>query len=337
MFFLYNVLSCYTENMLIDNVKITVTAGKGGDGAVAFNTVKMSLGPTGGSGAKGGDIYLEAVADLGALRHFRTKKMFHAQNGENGRSQFRDGHRGEDLVLQVPRGTVINNTTWGIETELNDIDARVLVANGGKGGKGNFLYRSPTNTTPKQSQKGLPGDTCELQLDLKLIADIGLIGFPNIGKSSFLNEVTHAQSRVANYQFTTLEPHLGAYHNLILADIPGLIEGASAGRGLGIKFLRHIERTRVLFHFVDAASQDPASDYRAVCAEMNAYNGELLKKPEYIIIARADNADKKHLAHVAKALGKYSKNVHSVSIYDPDLMKEMRKLLDKLEKQFVKK
>ena len=323
--------------MLIDNVKITVTAGDGGNGAVAFNTVKMSLGPTGGSGAKGGDIYLEAVADLGALRHFRTKKMFHAQNGENGRAQFRDGHRGEDLVLQVPRGTVVNNTTWGIETELNDVGARVLVANGGKGGKGNFLYRSPTNTTPKQSQKGLSGDTCELQLDLKLIADIGLIGFPNIGKSSFLNEVTHAQSRVANYQFTTLEPHLGAYHDLILADIPGLIEGASSGRGLGIRFLRHIERTRVLFHFIDASAQDPSSDYQAVRKELGAYNSELLEKPEYIIIARADSVDKKQIAGITKELKKYSKNICAISIYDPDLMQGARKLLDKLERQFVKK
>ncbi|MEK9175215.1 MAG: Obg family GTPase CgtA [Patescibacteria group bacterium] len=314
--------------MLIDNVKIKVVAGKGGDGAVAFNNVKMALGPTGGSGAKGGDIYIETIADLGALRRFRTTKIFRAENGENGREQFRDGHRGENLVLHVPRGTVVNNITTGEIHELTALDQQVRVAEGGKGGKGNFLYRSPTNTTPKQFQHGKAGDICEIQLELKLIADIGLIGLPNIGKTSFLNEVTNAQNRVANYQFTTLEPNLGAYHELILADIPGLIEGASEGKGLGIKFLKHIERTGILFHFISADSQNPLFDYKTTRKELGAYNPKLLEKQEYIIISKTDTVDKKRITEITKILKPLNKNIHSISIYDLDKMNAIRKLLN---------
>lgn len=316
--------------MLIDNVTIKVIAGRGGDGAVAFNNVKMALGPTGGSGAKGGDIYIEAIADLGALRHFRTKKVFCAQNGENGRGQFRDGHKGADLVLRAPRGTVVNNITTGETAELTMLNQKVLVAESGKGGKGNFLYRSPTNTTPKQFQKGTEGDTCEIQLELKLIADIGLIGLPNIGKTSFLNEITSAQNKVANYQFTTLEPNLGAYHELILADIPGLIEGASEGRGLGIQFLKHIERTRILFHFIGADSFDPLLDYKTVRKELGAYNPKLLEKQEYIIISKSDEANEKKIAEITKILKPLNKNIYPISIYDIDKMNAIRKLLDQI-------
>jgi GTP-binding protein len=318
--------------MLIDHVTITVTAGKGGAGAVSFSHIKMTLGPTGGSGGKGGDIYCEAVADLGALRRFRTQKSFAAEDGHAGRSAFRDGRDGRDLVLLVPRGTVLHNRGTKKEYELTSLGERILVVPGGKGGKGNFQYKSATNTSPKKSQPGLPGEAATLELELKLIADVGLIGLPNVGKSSFLNEVTNAQSRVANYPFTTLEPHLGAYDALILADIPGLIEGASSGKGLGIKFLRHIERTGILFHFIDAGTFDPRKDYDVIRNELGRYNPLLLKKTEYLIIAKSDTVTDRRINEIIKVLQPLHKEIVPVSIYDPERMTIVRKLLDAIAK-----
>ena len=316
--------------MLIDHVKITVKAGDGGSGAVAFSHVKMTLGPTGGSGGKGGDVYFEAVPDLGALRRFRAQKSFAAENGLDGRSAFRDGRAGSDLVLFVPRGTVIHNHTNGAQYELTKVDERVLVLKGGRGGKGNFLYKSSKNTSPKEFQPGLPGEEGTLELELKIIADIGLIGLPNVGKSSLLNEVTKAKSRVANYPFTTLEPHLGVYHELIIADIPGLIEGASSGKGLGIKFLRHIERTRILFHCIDAQTHDPLRDYHAIRKELGAYNSALLKKEEYLIITKTDAVEENRLLEIKHLLAPLHKETLAISIYDPDRMSRVRALLDRV-------
>jgi len=230
----------------------------------------------------------------------------------------------------VPRGTVIKNRATGAEQELTKIGERLLAARGGNGGKGNFHFRSATNTSPKEFEPGSSGETLKLELELKLIADIGLIGLPNVGKSSLLNEVTAAKSRVANYPFTTLEPHLGAYQELILADIPGLIEGASSGKGLGIKFLRHIERTRILFHCIDAQTSDPIQDYHVIRKELGAYNHALLEKEEYIIITKTDAIEENRLLEIKNLLAPLNKETLAISIYDPDRMNELRKLLDRV-------
>lgn len=317
--------------MLIDDVKIKISAGNGGHGAVAFNKNKMSLGPAGASGGKGGNVYCEGVSDLSTLSQFRFKKEFKAGKGEDGRGQFCDGSDGKDLILKIPAGTVVHNLTTGTEISVEKIGERILLAKGGVGGRGNFHFRSSTNTSPKESEPGTPGENFELRLELKFIADVGFVGLPNVGKSSMLNALTNAKSKVANYPFTTLEPNLGAYYELILADIPGLIEGSSAGKGLGIKFLRHIERTRILFHFISAESPDPERDYKLVRNELGSYNKELLKKTEYLFLTKSDLADAKTIKEKLAILKKINKNAIAVSINDPESVKKIEKILNAIK------
>ncbi len=316
--------------MLIDDVKIKVRAGHGGKGAVAFNSNLMSLGPTGARGGDGASVYVEGVADLNALNHFQRKRDIKAKDGEDGRPQFRDGHKADDLILMVPVGTVIHNLTTGKDSEILIIGQRELIAKGGIGGRGNFHFRSSTNTSPRKFEPGRPGEEFEFRLELKLIADVGLIGLPNVGKSSLLNELTRAKSKVANYRFTTLEPNLGAYYDLILADIPGLIEGASQGKGLGIKFLRHIEHTKVLFHLVAADSENPVSDYKTVRNELKAYNKTLLEKPEHLFISKSDEVAENALKETIKKLKKLNKNVLAISILDSESLGQVKKILNQL-------
>lgn len=314
--------------MLIDEAKISVEAGNGGKGAVAFNKNMMSLGPAGGSGGKGGDVYFEGVSDIGALNQFRFKKDLSAQNGADGRGQFMDGHDGKDLTLIVPVGTVIRKVTTGEEAEITKIGEKVLIAQGGKGGKGNFLFRSAVRTSPKIAQQGIPGELFNLELTLKMIADVGLVGLPNAGKSSLLNELTRAGAKVGNYAFTTLEPNLGAYYDLIISDIPGLIEGASMGKGLGAKFLRHVERTRVLFHLVSAESEDPVADYKTIRKELEAHNKELIKKQEYVFLSKTDQVSKEEADKKIAALKKAGIKAVPISIHDTEAMEKVKKTLN---------
>ena len=317
--------------MLIDDVTIKVSAGNGGRGAVAFNKNVMSLGPAGGSGGRGGCVYVEGVSDLSALNQFRYKKDVKAQDGGQGRDQFRDGADGENLILKVPVGTVLKKSGEKPTEEILKIGQKILIASGGLGGKGNFLFRSPRNTSPVRFQKGLPGQNFTIRLELKLIADIGLIGLPNAGKSSLLNELTRSQSKVANYPFTTLEPNLGVYFDLILADIPGLIEGASAGKGLGIKFLRHVERTKILFHLISAESENITKDYKIIKKELAKYSKELAKKAEYVFLSKSDMLPAKDLKKKVMALKKIAKNIFPISIYDWDSLEKVKKVLEKIQ------
>jgi len=322
--------------MLLDDVKIKVLAGNGGKGAVAFNSNLNSLGPAGGTGGNGGSVYAEGVSDINALHQFRFKKEFKAENGLDGRGQFRDGHDGKDLILKLPIGTSIHSLKNGEEVSEVSIEKtgeRILLAKGGGGGRGNFHFRSSTNTSPKESKPGYLGETFEFRLELKLIADVGFVGLPNVGKSSLLNALTNARSKVANYPFTTLEPNLGAYYELILADIPGLIEGSSGGKGLGIKFLRHIERTRILFHFISAESPTPAQDYKTIRGELGSYNKALLLKPERLFLTKSDLVTPAELKKKLAVLKKKSKSVIAISIHDEASIKKVEKILNDIKKE----
>ena len=324
--------------MFIDDITIKVSSGKGGDGSASFNKTKMSLGPVGGSGGKGGSVFVEGVSDLSRLSQFRFKKEFEAEDGENGRPQFRDGSDGKDLILKVPVGTVIHNITTKETIEITKVGETQLIAVGGRGGKGNFLFRSARNTSPTRFQLGKPGEEGEIQLELKLIADVGFVGLPNIGKTSLLNTLTNTKSKVANYLFTTLEPNLGTYYELILADIPGLIEGASDGKGLGIKFLKHVERTKIIFHFLSAESEDPIKDYKLIRKELKSYNPKLLEKPEYIFLSKSDMISEKEAAKKLPKIKKINPEAIAISLYDDKSIDNVKALLNKIiEEKIFKK
>lgn len=317
--------------MIIDDVTINVKAGNGGNGVVRFARAKFDQGPTGGNGGRGGNVYLKGVSDLGALRPFRTTKDVSAESGKDGEQNTCTGADGASVTIPVPVGTVAQDLTHDRIYEITAVDQNVLVAKGGNGGLGNHHYRSSRNTSPKKASDGKPGEKIQLRLELKMIADVGFIGYPNVGKSSLLNELTNAASKVANYNFTTLEPHLGSYYGLILADIPGLIEGAADGKGLGHKFLRHIERTRLLFHFIEANSDDPVNDYDVIRNELRAFNEALAEKPEWIIVSKSDEVSEDALTSVVKKLEKKNPQVITLSILSQESMKDVKKVLNTIK------
>lgn len=302
--------------MLIDDVTIHLSGGHGGKGKVAFNNVMMSLGPTGADGGDGGSIYFEGVSSLDSLLQFQFTKEVAAENGEDGKKQFRDGRGGKDTTLIVPTGTVITNIATGETREITKIGERLIAVKGGIGGRGNFKFRSSRNVTPREFEEGTPGEEFDYRLELKLIADVGLVGLPNAGKSSLLNTLTGANSKVANYPFTTLEPSLGVYYDVVLADIPGLIEGAASGKGLGTKFLRHIERTATLFHLVSAESDDVVRDYKIVRGELEKYSEALGKKEEHVFLSKSDSVTPEVLATQLKELKKAGIKAEPLSIID---------------------
>ncbi len=317
--------------MLVDEVTMKLYAGNGGRGAVAFNKVKLMQGPTGGDGGRGASIYLEGVTDINALAPFASRKEIQAKNGGDGRGQFIDGKNGADLVLKVPAGTRVVNVETGYVQEIACAHDRILVAGGGSGGRGNFKFRSSTNTSPREFEEGTEGDTITYRLELRLIADVGLVGLPNAGKSSLLNELTAAGARVGNYAFTTLEPNLGAYYGLIIADIPGLIEGASEGKGLGVKFLKHIERTKTLFHLVSADSETPMRDYETVRNELKKYNPALCEKKEYVFLSKCDAILPEDLQKKILSFKKKKIIAMPISILDESTLGEVKKILNDIK------
>lgn len=313
--------------MLIDEVHITIKGGDGGNGIVHFynDAFRPKGGPDGGSGGNGGSVYFEGVSDISKLNQFRKSKVYSAQNGESGSRNNRTGKNGEDLVFYVPIGTVANYDN-GTSVEITYIGQKVLMAKGGSGGRGNYMFRSATNQTPQERELGFKCQPKKIFLQLKLIAQVGLIGLPNAGKTSLLNELTKADAKVANYAFTTLEPNLGVTKGgLIIADIPGLIEGAAVGRGLGIKFLKHIERTNILIHCVSSESQDPQKDYQTVRNELSSYSSVLTKKPEIIVLTKYDILDQKEVSKIQKKI----KATLCTSIADPDSVKKLNDLITK--------
>ncbi len=317
--------------MLVDEVKIKINGGKGGDGCVAFNKNKHEKGPTGGDGGNGGSVYLEGTSNLTALNKFRFKKEFSAEDGIDGKNKILIGRKGRDLVLKVPTGTVAHNLINGRDLEVVKVNEKVLLAKGGKGGRGNYFFRSSTNTTPRECEEGTAGQQFDFLLELRLIADVGFIGLPSAGKSSLLNVLTKANAKVASYHFTTLEPNLGDFYGLIIADIPGLIEGASAGKGLGIKFLRHIKRTKTLIHCLSSESENLPNDYKIIKKELEKYSKDLTKKQEYIFLTKIDLLTEKEIKEKIKELKKISANVLPVSIYDGKSIEEVKKLLNKIK------
>ena len=313
--------------MLIDEVRITIKAGDGGDGVAHFynDAFRPKGGPDGGIGGDGGSVYFVAVSDITKLNQFRHAKVYAAERGEQGGHNNRTGHNGEDLIIEVPVGTLVTYDN-GTSVELTEVGQKVLMARGGSGGRGNFCFKSSTNQTPKERELGYKTQPKKLFLQLKLIAQIGLIGLPNAGKTSLLNELTQANARVANYSFTTLEPNLGVMKNgLIIADIPGLIEGAATGKGLGDKFLKHVERTSLLIHCIAADSSDPLKDYQTIRQELANYSSALAKKPEIIVLTKSDTLDPKEISKIQKTV----KAQIVTSIIDTESIKKLNDLITK--------
>ena len=296
--------------MFLDQAKIHLKSGWGGDGCVSFRREKFIEfgGPNGGNGGKGGDIIFEAVAGLNTLIDFRYAQHFRAERGHHGMGTDRHGANGKVLTIPVPAGTQIlaDDEDRTLLADLEQPGQQVLLLRGGDGGKGNAHYKSSTNRAPRQFQKGFPGAEMSVWLRLKLLADVGLVGLPNAGKSSFLNAVTNARAKVGAYAFTTLKPQLGVVsrhgREFVMADIPGLIEGAADGAGIGDRFLGHVERCRLLLHLVDAGGEAPTAGYDIVRGEIEAYGAGLAEKPELVILSKADTADKRRIATVSRAI-----------------------------------
>ena len=323
--------------MFVDRARIFVRSGKGGDGHVSFRREKFvpAGGPDGGDGGRGGDVIFVVDEGLNTLIDFRNVRKYKAEDGENGGKKNCRGKDGQDIIIKVPQGTVIKDFASGkVITDMSGDNRRVVFLTGGKGGNGNQHYATSTMQAPKYAQPGQPAKEMELLLELKVIADVGLVGFPNVGKSTFLSRVTNARPKIANYHFTTLNPNLGVVDlegtkGFVIADIPGLIEGASEGVGLGHEFLRHIERTKVIIHIVDAAGtegRDPVEDIYAINKELEAYNPEIAKRPQVIAANKIDaiyDRDNDPVERIRKEFEPKGISVYAISAVSGQGVKEL--------------
>ena len=339
--------------MFADRAKIAIRSGKGGDGHVSFRRELYvpNGGPDGGNGGRGGDVIFEVDKGLNALTDYRHKRKYAAENGQDGGKKRCHGADGNDIILKVPEGTVIKEAASGkVIADMSGENKRQIVLRGGKGGKGNMNYATATMQVPKYAQPGQPAQELEVMLELKVIADVGLIGFPNVGKSTLLTRVSNARPQIANYHFTTINPHLGVVDlegcdGFVIADIPGLIEGASEGIGLGHQFLRHIERTRVLIHLVDAAStegRDPIDDIYKINKELEAYDPKLMERPQVIAANKTDmiySEDEDPVECIRQEFEPQGIKVFSISAATGKGLKELlyyvKSLLDKIDKEPV--
>ncbi len=314
--------------MFVDEAEIEVAAGNGGSGRVSFFANRK--GASGGAGGHGGSVYAQASSNVTHLKRYTEITKYEAESGIMGSQNKRSGKNGQDLVLKVPLGTTIIDTKTKEEVILDKEGAQFMLCQGGIGGHGNVFFKSSTNRTPKFAEPGKPGQRRKLKLVLKLIADYGLIGLPNAGKSSLLNLLTKANVRTANYPFTTLEPNLGVFEGKVIADVPGLIEGASGGKGLGIKFLKHIEKVKMLLHCISAESSDIVTEYQTVVKELSSYNKTLLDKKSVILLTKTDLVDEIIIKEKIKLLSKYNKNILPISIFKEETIEELQKLLRKV-------
>jgi GTP-binding protein len=319
----------------LDQVKIYIKAGNGGDGSPSFRREKFIEygGPDGGDGGKGGSVILKAEQNLNTLIDFRYQQHHKAKRGENGAGQNRTGKSGEDLILKVPLGTqVFEEDNKTLIYDFTKISEEFTAAAGGKGGLGNTRFKSSTNRAPRKFTKGTQGEEFTIWLQLKTIADIGIIGLPNAGKSSLLASVTNANPKIANYQFTTLNPNLGvaSYDDkeITIADIPGLVEGAHKGTGLGIQFLKHIERCKSLLHLIDITNEDLKKSYRQVKSELQNYSNKLIKKKELIVLNKIDLIDEKKVNHIIKDFKKNTKSeVVAISTFNKSSISKIKSKL----------
>ncbi len=305
--------------MLVDEITIFAKAGKGGNGVVRWlhEKSKEFSGPSGGNGGKGGDVYIVGVRDIGLLSRYRNVKEFKAEDGEDGMKKSRAGKKGEDLCIDLPIGSVVINKKTREKFFLHELGQKIMVLSGGNGGMGNEAFKSSTNRTPEQSTEGKEGEEAYFDIELELIADAGIIGLPNA--------LTNAKAKIGNFAFTTLEPNLGDFHGYVLADIPGLIEGANDGKGLGHKFLKHVRRTKMLIHAISAESENIIDDYTVIRKEIGLFDSELLQKKELVVLTKIDTISEDLLEEKMNTIRSLCSDVVPVTILSDESIASVRR------------